>query len=154
MKIAVLHGVNLNMFGKRDKKVYGTATLEDINESLKKQADDLNLSLVLYQTNNEAEFVEFIHHLADSDIEGVLINAGAWTHYNIALLDALARLSIPIVEVHMSNIYSREDFRKHSVISPIAKGVISGFGVDSYLLGLLALANIIKNSSASEPLMC
>lgn len=142
MKIAILHGVNLNMFGKRDKRQYGTATLDDINAALGNLARELGLEIMVFQTNDEARMIDCIHGLVNSDVDGVLINAGAWTHYSYALQDALAILRIPIVEVHMSNIFAREEFRARSVISPLARGVISGFGVDSYLLGLRAAASL------------
>lgn len=143
MKIVILHGVNLNMFGKRDPKYYGSITLEDINMAMKQLSWDIGVELEFYQTNRESLFIEKIHKLVTSSADAVVINAGAWTHYSYALMDALAILTIPIVEVHMSNIFSREEFRAKSVISPIAWGVISGFGVDSYLLGLRAAYNLV-----------
>lgn len=139
MKILVLHGVNLNMFGKRDKAVYGSHTLAEIDAALLDLARNLDCDLDILQTNDECVFIARIHQARDEDLAGVLINAGAWSHYSHAIADALAILSVPIVEIHMSNIYAREKFRSHSVISPLAKGVISGFGINSYLLGLRAL---------------
>ena len=143
-KILVLHGVNLNMFGKRDPKLYGTITLAQIDAQLKKLAKELGVALTAFQTNFEGALCERIHAAHSDGTAAVIINAGAWTHYSYALRDALAILNVPIVEVHMSNIHAREQFRHHSVIAPVAKGQIAGFGVDSYLLGLRAAADLVK----------
>lgn len=143
-KILVLHGVNLNMFGKRDPAQYGTITLDEINQQLKDLAKDLGCALEIFQTNHEGEICEKIHQAHQEKVDAVVINAGAWTHYSYALRDALAILKVPIIEVHMSNIHAREEFRHYSVISSIAKGQISGFGVHSYLLGLRAAWELIK----------
>ena len=137
-KFLVLHGVNLNMFGKRDPKLYGTITLDQINEQLLTLAKELGVELTAFQTNSEAEMCERIHRAHGDKVDGVLINAGAWTHYSYGIRDALSILTCPIVEVHMSNIHAREEFRHHSVVAGVAKGQIAGFGVDSYLLGLRA----------------
>jgi 3-dehydroquinate dehydratase-2 len=137
-RILVLHGINLNMFGKRDPKHYGTAKLQDIDAALTALAKELSVSVECFQSNNEGAFVEKIHQAHVDKIDGVVINAGAWTHYSYGVRDALAILKCPIVEVHMSNVHAREEFRRHSVISEIARGQIAGFGVDSYLLGLRA----------------
>ena len=141
-KILVLHGVNLNMFGKRDPKQYGTITLAQIDTQIKKLGKELGVSVTCFQTNFEGALCERIHAAHGDGTAAVVINAGAWTHYSHALRDALAILSAPIIEVHMSNIHAREEFRHHSVIAPIAKGQIAGFGVDSYLLGLRAAARL------------
>ena len=139
MKILVLNGINLNMFGKREPGVYGTTTLDEIDAALRGLAAELGVTVECFQTNHEAEICERIHRaVGDAELGAVLINAGAWTHYSYGLRDALAMLKIPIVEVHMSNIHAREAFRAHSVIAAIAKGQICGFGVDSYLLALRA----------------
>ena len=143
-KILVLHGVNLNMFGKRDPKLYGTITLAQIDAQLKKLAKELGVALTTFQTNFEGALCERIHAAHSDGTAAVIINAGAWTHYSYALRDALAILDAPIVEVHMSNIHAREEFRHHSVIAPVAKGQIAGFGVDSYLLGLRAAVDLVK----------
>ncbi len=143
-KILVLHGVNLNMFGKRDPKQYGTITLAQIDAQLKKLAKELGVALTTFQTNFEGALCERIHAAHGDGTAAVIINAGAWTHYSYAIRDALAILDAPIVEVHMSNIHAREQFRHHSVIAPVAKGQIAGFGVDSYLLGLRAAADLVK----------
>ncbi len=133
------------MFGKREPGVYGSATLAQIDEALRTLALELGATVVCFQTNHEGEMCECIHAtVADKSIDGVLINAGAWTHYSYGLRDALAMLKIPIVEVHMSNIHAREAFRAHSVIAPLAKGQVCGFGVDSYLLGLRAAVSLLK----------
>ncbi|MBF0377700.1 MAG: type II 3-dehydroquinate dehydratase [Desulfamplus sp.] len=150
-KIIVLHGVNLNMFGKRDPVQYGTITLKEIDEKIAKLANELGVSVECFQTNYEGEMVEKIHQIHEqwideqTDVNGVIINAGAWTHYSYAIMDALAVLEIPVVEVHMSNIHAREPFRHVSVISPITKGQICGFGVNSYLLGLRAVCSLIES---------
>ena len=125
-RILVMHGVNLNMFGKRDPRHYGTETLEDINE------------------NFEGAFVERIQEAHGDGTGGIVLNAGAWTHYSYAIMDALAILSIPVVEVHMSNVHARESFRHFSVLSTVTRGSIAGFGADSYLLGLRAVADLMK----------
>jgi 3-dehydroquinate dehydratase-2 len=147
MRILVLHGINLNMFGKREASVYGTTTLAEIDESLMALAKELGAGLESFQTNSEAEVCERIHRLViEKNMSAVLINAGAWTHYSYGLRDALAMLTVPIVEVHMSNIHAREAFRTHSVIAPIAKGQICGFGIDSYLLALRAAVALIQRN--------
>ena len=143
-KILVLHGVNFNMLGKRDSAQYGTLTLEEINRQLGALAQELGCAIETFQTNHEGEFCEKIHQAHQEAIDAVIINAGAWTHYSYALRDALAILKVPIVEVHMSNIHAREEFRRYSVVAPLAKGQIAGFGVDSYLLGLRAAWESIK----------
>jgi len=143
-KILILHGVNLNMFGKRDPAQYGTITLDEIDQKLKELAKELGIELETFQTNHEGAIVEKIHQAHLEKIDAVVINAGAWTHYSYALRDALAILKVPIVEVHMSNIHAREEFRHYSVISPLAKGQIAGFGVYSYLLGLRAAVELLK----------
>ena len=144
-KVLILHGVNLNMLGKRDPAQYGTTTLSEINEKIEALAEELGLAVECFQTNIEGEFVEKIHGAHEDGIDAVVINAGAWTHYSYAIMDALGILEGPIVEVHMSHINARETFRHHSVIAPLAKGQINGFGVNSYLLGLRAAWELIKD---------
>lgn len=143
-KILVLHGVNLNMFGQRDPKQYGTITLDQINQQIQSLADELGLQAESYQTNHEGDLVEKIHQAYQNKIDAIVINAGAWTHYSYAIRDALDILEIPIIEVHMSNIHSREDFRKHSVFSDIATAQISGLGLNSYLLAIRAVNDLIQ----------
>jgi 3-dehydroquinate dehydratase II len=134
----MLHGINHNMFGKRDPKQYGTITLDQINAKLKALAKELGVAVTAFQTNSEAEMCERIHRAYKDGVDGVMLNAGAWTHYSYGIRDALAILTVPVVEVHMSNIHAREEFRHKSVFAEIILGQISGFGVDSYLLGLRA----------------
>ena len=145
-KILVLNGVNLNMFGHRDPAQYGTITLAEIDAKLRELAQTLGVQIESFQTNHEGAMCERIHQAFREGVDAVLINAGAWTHYSIALRDALSILTVPIIEVHMSNIHAREEFRHQSVISPIAKGQICGFGADSYLLGLSAAVSAIGGS--------
>lgn len=143
-KILVLHGVNLNMFGMRDPAHYGTITLAEINAKLEELGKELGCSVETFQTNFEGAICEKIHKAHLDEVDAVLINAGAWTHYSYALRDALAILKVPIVEIHMSNIHGRDEFRHFSVIAPLAKGQIAGFGVQSYLLGLRAAVELLK----------
>ena len=140
-KFLMLHGINHNMFGKRDPVQYGTITLAKIDGKLQSLAKELGVEVVCFQTNNEATMCDRIHQAFVDKVDGVLINAGAWTHYSYGIRDALAILAVPIVEIHMSNIHAREEFRHLSVFSEIAQGQICGFGVDSYLLGLRAAAS-------------
>ena len=138
MKILVLNGVNLNMFGKRDPAQYGTVTLDEINASLRALGAELGAEVLHFQTNHEGAMCERIHQAHAESVDAVLINAGAWTHYSYGIRDALAILKCPIVEVHMSNIHAREAFRHVSVFSEIVRGQICGFGAESYLLALRA----------------
>ena len=138
--ILVLHGPNLNLLGQREPGIYGSATLEDINRLLEQEALGLKVKISILQSNHEGALVDAIHS-AWGQHQGILINAGAYTHTSVAIRDALAAVNLPTVEVHLSNIYRREPFRHHSYIAPIAIGQISGFGSDSYLLGLKALVN-------------
>ena len=146
-KILVLNGINLNMFGQRDPAQYGTTTLAEIDAQLQRLAQELKVSVESFQTNHEGAMCERIHQAFADKVDAVVINAGAWTHYSIGLRDALAILTVPIVEVHMSNIHAREAFRHHSVLAEIAKGQICGFGADSYLLGLRAAVSAIEGAS-------
>ena len=135
----ILHGVNLNMFGRRDPTHYGTSTLADIDDALTTLAGELGVRLDIFQTNHEGRMVERIHQALDDGTRGIVINAGAWTHYSYAIMDALGMLSIPVVEVHMSNVHARESFRHESVLARVSAGSIAGFGPHSYLLGLRAV---------------
>ena len=138
MKFLMLHGINHDMFGKRDPAQYGTVTLAQINAQITLLATQLGVAIETFQTNHEGAMCERIHQGFADQVDGVLINAGAWTHYSYGIRDALAILSCPIVELHMSNIHAREAFRHTSVFADIVKGQICGFGIDSYLLGLRA----------------
>ena len=137
-KVLMLHGINHNMFGKRDPKQYGTITLAEIDTKMQALGKELGVEVTSFQTNSEGEMCERIHQAYFDQVDAVVINAGAWTHYSYGMRDALAILTVPIVEIHMSNIHAREEFRHHSVFAEIAKGQICGFGLDSYLLGLRA----------------
>jgi 3-dehydroquinate dehydratase-2 len=134
----MLHGINHNMFGKRDPRQYGTITLAQIDNRLKALGKELEVKVVTFQTNSEGEMCDRIHKAYQDKVDGVMLNAGAWTHYSYGIRDALAILTVPVVEVHMSNIHAREEFRHKSVFAEIILGQISGFGVDSYLLALRA----------------
>lgn len=138
MKVLMLHGINHNMFGQRDPKQYGTITLNEINATLAALGAELGVEVEAYQTNCEGEMCERIHQGYTDGVDAVLINAGAWTHYSYGIRDALAILTCPIVELHMSNIHAREAFRHTSVFGEIVMGQFCGFGVDSYLLALRA----------------
>ena len=137
-RVLMLHGVNHNMFGKRDPAQYGTITLAEIDEKLRGLGSELGIEVVSFQTNHEGAMCERIHQAFVEKMDAVVINAGAWTHCSYGIRDALAILTVPVVEVHMSNIHAREEFRHHSVFAEIVKGQICGFGLDSYLLGLRA----------------
>ena len=147
MKILILHGINLNMFGKRDPKQYGTTTLAEIDERLEALGRELDVAVECFQSNSEGAFCERIHRAHGEGADAVVVNAGAWTHYSYGIRDALAILACPVIEVHMSNIHAREAFRHHSVLAEIAKGQIAGFGIDSYLLGLRAAVNSVKEAN-------
>lgn len=149
MNILVLNGINLNMFGKRDPAQYGTLTLAEIDASVTALGLELGATVVNFQTNFEGAMCERIHQAHADNVDAVLINAGAWTHYSYGIRDALAILKCPIFEVHMSNIHAREAFRHHSVIAEIAKGQIAGFGVDSYLLALRAAVSAVSAVKAA-----
>lgn len=138
LKILVIHGPNLNMLGVREPKIYGSLTLSDINGQLAAEAEQLGVSLATFQSNSEGALVDRIQQ-AFQTIDGFVINPAAYTHTSVALRDAISAVGIPTVEVHLSNIHKREQFRHHSYIAPIAIGQICGFGKDSYLLGLRAL---------------
>jgi 3-dehydroquinate dehydratase-2 len=148
MKVLVLHGVNLDMLGKRDPGQYGTVTLAEIDRMVQDLGAELGVEVECFQSNVEGTLCERIHR-ALGEVGAVVINAGAWTHYSYAIRDALAILRVPIVEVHLSNIHARESFRHHSVLVEIAKGQIAGFGADSYLLGLRAAVSAARAAQAS-----
>ena len=143
INILILHGPNLNLLGLREPEIYGSSTLDVINRSLETDGERLQVSVDCLQSNHEGVLVDAIHN-AREKYQGIVINAGAYTHTSVAIRDALAGVGIPTVEVHLSNIYTREEFRHHSYIAPVAIGQISGFGLDSYRLGLQALVNHLK----------
>ena len=138
MRFLVLHGPNLNLLGMREPEVYGTLTLDEINASLNILASEIGCNLSFYQSNSEGALVDAVQ-AASGVYAGILINPAAYTHTSIAIRDALASVALPFVEVHLSNVYRREEFRHKSLTAPLAIGQICGFGVESYLLGLRAL---------------
>lgn len=141
MKILVMNGVNLNLTGKREKGVYGTKTLDEINEEIRAYAqENLQVEVDFYQSNIEGELVNKLHEAyLKKAYDGILCNAGAFTHYSYALRDAIAAIDIPVVEVHISNVHARETFRHESVLSEVCKGVVCGLGIGSYIAALTAL---------------
>ena len=143
MKILMLHGINLNMFGKRDPQQYGTITFDEINASVSALGQELGATVEAFQSNSEGAMCERLHQACADGVDAVLINAGAWTHYSYGIRDALAILTCPIVELHMSNIHAREAFRHVSVFADIVRGQICGFGADSYLLALRAAVSAV-----------
>jgi len=145
LSILVLHGPNLNLLGQREPGIYGSVTLDTIDRQLEQAAKPLQVTLSLLQSNHEGVLVDAIH-AAFGQYQGILINAGAYTHTSVALRDAIAAVAIPTVEVHLSNLYRREAFRHHSYIAPVAIGQISGFGADSYRLGLDALVHYLNHT--------
>src|SRR5574344_748570 len=144
MKILVINGVNMNMLGIREPDKYGNTTLKDIEKELYAYSFSLGVDIETFQSNFEGEIVEKIHK-AFNIFDGILINAGAYTHTSIAIRDAISSVGIPTVEVHMTNIYSREEFRKNSYLAPVCIGQISGFGADSYNLGLKAIVDFLND---------
>lgn len=140
MRVLVIHGPNLNMLGRREPDIYGTLTIENINEQIKAKASELGLDISIMQSNSETGIIEAIQKDA---YEVLIINPAAYTHTSIAIRDAISAVSKPAIEVHLSNIHSREDFRKVSFIAGVARGQISGFGAESYILALIAAKNIL-----------
>ncbi len=145
LSILVLHGPNLNLLGQREPGIYGSLSLNEINRLLEEQAQVLAVNIDFFQSNHEGFLVDKIHD-AWGKHQGILINPGAYTHTSVALRDAIAGVNIPTVEVHLSNVYRREEFRHHSYIAPVAVGQISGFGAQSYILGLKALVYHLESS--------
>lgn len=143
MKILIINGVNMNMLGFREPEKYGSMTLKDLEKELYAFSFEIGTDIETFQSNFEGEIVEKIHSAKDG-FDGIVINAGAYTHTSIAIRDAISSINIPVVEVHMTNIYKREDFRHHSYLAPVSIGQISGFGVNSYKLGLKAIADYIS----------
>ena len=149
LSILVLHGPNLNLLGKREPQVYGVTTLDEINRLLQREAQNLGVTVECLQSNHQGVLLDAIQ-AAMGKHQGILINAGAYTHTSIAIRDALAGVKIPTVEVHLSNIYQRENFRHHSYIAPVAVGQISGFGAESYRLGLQALVHHLRAGNREQ----
>jgi len=143
MRILIVHGPNLNMLGRRDRSLYGEKTLPEIDALLKEQGQALNAEIVPFQSNHEGALVDFVQEQTSS-AHGIIINAGALTHYGLSLRDALADSGLPVIEVHLSNIYRREEWRSKSVIAPIAQGQICGLGWDGYFAALKALVGRLK----------
>ena len=146
MKILVLHGPNLNLFGRREPHIYGTTTLDQINQQLELLAKELGCELAITQSNHEGDLVDFMHAHIDS-AQGGLVNPAGLTQHGVPLHDAIKAMPFPALEVHMSNIAARESWRAHSIISPAVRGTIQGLGVQSYLCALRGLVEIIKSSS-------
>lgn len=144
MKILVIHGPNLNLLGKREPEKYGEKTLEDINNQLKELAKDIEVDIETFNSNSESEIIEEIQS-AMGIFDGILINPAAYTHTSIAIRDAILAVDMPCVEVHMSNVPAREEFRQHSYIAPVCIGQVCGFKDYSYELGFLALVNYLNN---------
>tara|TARA_B100000886_G_scaffold336906_1_gene296571 strand:- start:185 stop:631 length:447 start_codon:yes stop_codon:yes gene_type:complete len=144
-KIIILNGPNLNLLGEREKSQYGSFTLKDIEDKCKKYANRNDISLTLFQSNIEGELVEKIQSTRKEQ-EGLIINAGGYTHTSVAIHDALKIVKIPIIELHITNIYNREDFRQKSLISKVANGVICGFGAEGYIMALDAIKNILSKN--------
>ncbi len=143
MKVFVINGPNLNLLGVREPGVYGNESLDSILAEMKGEAEKLGVELECYQSNHEGDIVDKLHS-AMTEADGVILNAGALTHYSYALRDAISAIKIPVVEVHMSNIQAREEFRHNSVIAPVCRGSIAGFGKNSYMLALKAVYDIIE----------
>ncbi|MFH1664647.1 MAG: type II 3-dehydroquinate dehydratase [Candidatus Omnitrophota bacterium] len=141
IKILVIHGPNLNLLGKRENDIYGSETIDSINDGISKTAELCEVEVEFYQSNHEGDIVDSINR---TDASGILINPAAYTHTSVAIHDALRARNVPAVEVHLSNIYAREEFRHKSLIAPVVTGQISGFGKNSYILGIKALIDIIK----------
>ena len=141
----VVNGPNLNLLGKREPEIYGPADLEAIEGRCRKHAEALGVQVEFLQSNHEGQLVEFIQAAPEAH-QGLILNAAAYTHTSVALVDAIKAIDIPVIEVHMSNIYSREPFRKHSYISPVAIGSICGFGPDVYLLAMDAMNSVLKTA--------
>lgn len=148
-RVLVLHGPNLNLLGQREPAVYGRHTLADVNSALETLAQELGITLRIVQSNHEGVLVDEIQSAAGQE-DAILINAAGYTHTSIALRDAISAVGLPAVEVHVSNIYAREEFRHHSVLAGVCHGQINGFGMDSYLLGLRALYRVLSGDAVGR----
>jgi 3-dehydroquinate dehydratase-2 len=146
MRIVVIHGPNLNILGRRNKVIYGEKTLDEINKLIEQQAAEIDTEVAIIQANSEGDLVDFIQK-ESSGADGIIINAGALTHYGLSLRDALLDTNLPVVEVHLSNIYAREEFRQRSVIAPIAKGQVTGLGWRGYIAALRTLVAELRGKA-------
>lgn len=144
MKILVINGPNLNLLGVREPEIYGSRTLDDINKDIAARAKEIGVDCEFFQSNSEGDLITAVHSVLGNDFAGCVINAGAYTHYSYALRDAISSVNKPFIEVHMSNVHSREEFRHTSVISAVCKGVIAGFGENSYHLAVSAIKNMVE----------
>ncbi len=151
MKILMMHGINHDMFGKRDPAQYGLVTLGDIDSALGELAAELGVEVATFHSNHEGEFCGRVHQALADGTDAVLVNAGAWTHYSYGIRDALAMLEVPVVELHMSNVHAREPFRHTSVFSSVVTGQICGFGMNSYRLGLRAAHALVREAQELQP---
>ena len=147
----VLHGPNLNLLGTREPGVYGATTLLEVDRRVSDHARARGVRVECRQSNAEGQLIDWLHTAEKDGFAGVIFNPGAFTHYSVALRDAVAAIRIPVIEVHLSNVHAREEFRRHSVIAAVARGQIAGFGPQSYLLGLDALLALVRESSAARP---
>lgn len=143
MKFLVINGVNLNLTGMREKGVYGSETLEELNAKIKAYVEKCGDEVDFYQNNIEGELVNKLHAAKGEGYDAVLLNAGAYTHYSYAIRDAVAAIQVPVAEVHISNVFAREDFRKESVLSPVCRGTVFGFGVGSYIAAIEGLRAVL-----------
>lgn len=139
MRVLVLHGPNLNLLGRREPQIYGCETLAEIDSAIKRIASELSIDVEIFQSNHEGVLIDHVHRALEQQVDGIIINPGGLTHTSIALRDAVSAVALPVIEVHLSNIHAREQFRQHSCIAPVAIGQISGLGSLGYLLALRAL---------------
>ncbi|MFY9397624.1 MAG: type II 3-dehydroquinate dehydratase [Desulfomonilia bacterium] len=146
VKILMINGPNLNLLGTRETQVYGTTTLHEIEQNARRRAGELGMEIAVFQSNHEGAIIDRIHAARDEQVQGILINPGGYTHTSVAIRDALKGVGIPFIEVHLSNIYAREEFRSTSLISGIASGIITGLGPLGYLLAIEALHELITQA--------